>query len=443
MELLTKLGEIQKEYGYLPSNEIEKLSKESGVSASEILGTASFYEYLKFDQKDEQDHIEDLYPLRKEGILLGYKSENYAALKKVLEDPENIINEIDKAGLKGRSGSAFPTATKWKLTADTEADQKYIVCNADEGEPGTGKDRILLQRNPKAVVEGMAIAAIAAGASKGYIYLRQEYEDIKDVIKSAIDELPECGFEVEIYMGHGAYVCGEETALLNSIEGKRGEPRLKPPFPGTCGLFGKPTIINNAETFGCVPMIIKDGADSFAKYGTKDYSGPKLFTIFGDVQNPGVYELEAGITLSDCINEAGGPTAPIKAILTGGGSGTLLTKDYLDMKLSPALCRERGASFGVASIRVLSENADIVSEVRKLNDFYIRESCGTCTPCREGLQRVGDILRNIEKGNHSQAQNVCLRALLDYIPTNARCGLGQAAITPVKTLLDNFQEELV
>lgn len=286
----------------------------------------------------------------------------------------------------------------------------------------------------------MAIAALAINAKKGIIYLREEYGDLKEKLEKAIKKLPKIDFEIHVFMGHGAYVCGEETALLNSIEGKRGEPRLKPPFPGVAGLFGKPTVINNVETFACVPLIIEKGADEFKKYGTKDYSGPKLFTIYGDVKNPGVYELSPGLTLKECIDEAGGPTNGILAILTGGGSGTLLNEKYLDMKMSPEFCAQRGASFGVASIRVFGEHTNIIKEVIKLNNFYKKESCGTCTPCREGLQRVGDYLEKMEKQGLDSDDLLKLNNLLNYIKCNARCGFGGASITPVQTFLINFGE---
>ncbi len=442
MELLTKLGEIQEKNGYLPMEEIKKLAKEMELSESEILGTASFYEYFYLEKKEQEDHIENLYPCRKEGGLIQYPSDDFIALKIALQNEEQIIPMIEEAGLKGRSGSAFPTATKWKLTAEVSAPEKYIVCNADEGEPGTGKDRVLLKKNPAAVIEGMLIAAHAVGAKKGYLYLREEYADLKEGILDVIAKKPENSAEVEVFMGHGAYVCGEETALLNSIEGKRGEPRLKPPFPGTCGLYGKPTVINNVETFACIPYIMRYGAEAFRKFGTEAFPGPKLFTIFGDVKNPGVYELSPGITLEACIAEAGGATNGVQGILTGGGSGTLLPESYLDMKMAPESCRERGASFGVASIRVFGKDRDLREEILKLNDFYIKESCGTCTPCREGLQRVKEILQETKTEGLSKSEEERLRGLLDYIQSNARCGFGQAAISPVLTLLNHFREVL-
>lgn len=440
MGLLTRLGEIQSENGYLPIDQIQQLSEEFGQSLSEIIGTASFYEYFNLEQAEQQNHIEKLYPCQKRGALLNYECADFSAIKKCINAPERIIDEVEKAGLRGRSGSGFLTAAKWKITAEAEADEKYIVCNADEGEPGTGKDRVILELIPEVVVEGMAIAALAVHAKKGIIYLREEYQDLRERLEHAILSMPKMDFEVQIFMGHGAYVCGEETALLNSIEGKRGEPRLKPPFPGTSGLFGKPTVINNVETFACVPFIIKNGADKFREFGTKEYPGPKLFTIFGDVQNPGVYELSPGITLRECIAEAGGATDSIKAILTGGGSGSLLNQDYLDMKMTPEFCNEMGATFGVASIRVLGEHTDLVKEVRELINFYIRESCGTCTPCRNGLQQVARILEKMASGSFDEFDKSRLENLLTYISGNARCGFGQAAVTPVKTLLLNFQE---
>jgi len=443
MGLINELAKLQELRGYLPAEGLEEISRICRVPIAKVYSVASFYGFFTFSEGPRQDHIERLYPLRKEGGLLKSSDQHrWEALRIARQAPEKVIGEISASGLAGRSGGGFPAGVKWKLTAETDAPVKYVVCNADEGEPGTGKDRVILERNPWSVVEGMAICAKAVGAKEGFLYLRGEYADLKESLEAVIREAPLEDLSLRVVLGNGAYICGEETALVNALEDRRGETRLKPPFPGVAGLYGKPTVVNNAETFCCVPMIIREKAGAFIEQGAEGYAGPKLFTVFGAVKAPGVYELKPGITIAACIEEAGGASEPIRAILTGGGSGTLLPPSALDIPMTPKACQSRQASFGVASIRVIGESEDLVTEVRKLMDFFCEESCGTCVPCRVGLQRIRDLLKKMEKGEAYPEDLDMLKELCSLVAGSARCGLGLAAVTPVRTLLENFAETI-
>lgn len=362
--------------------------------------------------------------------------EKYAwkALNKARKEPENIIPLIKEAGLLGRGGGAFPVWLKWQTAKDAEADEKYVICNADEGEPGTGKDRVLIERNPNAIIEGMAICASAVGAGKAFIYLRGEYSDLLEKLEKVIENAPLSDLNIEICVGGGAYVCGEETALIASIEGRRGEPRLKPPYPGVAGLYGKPTVVNNAETFACVSHIIG--------YGAEHCPVNRLYTVCGKVKDPGVYELKDGTTVLELLEAAGGESERLQAVLTGGGSGSLLGLDCVDMPMSPSDCAKWGASFGTASVRFIGESEDMISLVLGLCDFYGKESCGMCVPCRVGLQRMKELLEKTGQGRAFEEELSEIGALAEHIRCNARCGLGQAAVSPVLSLIKNFPEVL-
>ncbi len=432
MSLLNKLQDIQSQYGYLPECELMKLALAENLSRAEIIGIASFYGHFTFESQLEVSHIQKIYPCRKAGILLN-APENYTwtALKLAESTPETLIPAIRNAGLMGRGGGAFPVWKKWLLTKETEAPTKYVVCNADEGEPGTGKDRVLIERNPKAIIEGMAVCAAAVGAEKGYIYLRGEYADLREALEKAIAEAPLNNFEIEVFMGHGAYVCGEETALLSSIEGRRGETRLKPPYPGVAGLWGCPTVINNAETFACVPFIVEFGAENFRRRGGEGHPGTRLYTVCGKVKNPGVYELDAGADAAVLLAAAGGESESVKAILVGGGSGKIVPADS-DIVVK-----------GTGSARFISESENLVTVARELTEFYADESCGMCVPCRVGLQRLAQMLRKHERGEAYPGDTEAMAQLCEYIKQNARCGLAKAAVNPTLTLIKNFPEVLI
>ncbi len=445
MDILPRLQEIQERNGYLPQEELLALSRASGISREELVGTASFYSFLGFAPGEGKTHIENFYPCRRAGVLLTpARSGAWEALDKARREPETVLSLLEEAGLLGRSGGAFPVARKWRITAAESAERKIVVCNADEGEPGNGKDRALLEHNPEAVLEGMAVCGAAVGAKEGYLYLRGEYADLRPGLLEAISGAPLGEFRLELRMGSGAYICGEETALLSSLEGLRGEPRLKPPFPGTAGYRGCPTVVNNVETFACVPEILRRGAAAFRQIGDPAYPGPKLYTVFGCVRFPGVYEMPSGVTAGELLEAAGGLAEgeELKAVLCGGGSGTLLGPDCLDMVMTPGGCSARGAVFGTASLRFIGAGEELPEIVRELTGFFARESCGMCVPCRVGLHRLEKRLSELEQSGCDPEEREELRGLAEHIRASARCGLGQAAVTPLLSMLKNFPEVL-
>lgn len=380
----------------------------------------------------------------------------YSSLKLAINSPNSIIGIMKESGLRGRGGAGFPTGTKWSFVRGTEADQKYIVCNADEGEPGTNKDRVLMLGDPNALFEGMAIAGAAVGADKGYIYLRAEYPYVRTVLQKAIDDAvvhhylgdnimgTGFNFSIEIRNGAGAYVCGEETALLESIEGKRGEPRFKPPFPGVKGLFGKPTVINNVETFVQVPLIISMGGEKFHSIGAANTPGTKLFTLSGNINNPGVYEFPTGITIRELFENVGGgcPNGKkLKAIQTGGASGAIIGVDKLDTPMDIDSCNAAGAGFGAGDLMFIDEDHDIIDVCENLQEFFVEESCGKCTPCREGNTRLLELIRKFKDKTATAADLETILDLASTMMDTSLCGLGQAAPTPVTTAIKNFPED--
>ncbi|MCQ3953035.1 MAG: NADH-quinone oxidoreductase subunit E [Chloroflexi bacterium] len=329
----------------------------------------------------------------------------YAGLKKAKTlSREKVVDEIKASGLVGRGGAAFPAGIKWEGALKAQGDAKYVVCNADESEPGTFKDRILLLDDPHRTIEGMCIAAHAIGATKGYIYIRGEYPYIVPVLENAVNEAREAGyledFDIEIRVGAGAYICGEETALFESIEGKRGFPRVKPPFPTTHGLFGKPTVINNVETLCNVPLIISMGAAEYRKIGAEKSPGPKLFCLSGDVARPGVYEVPFGVTLRDLLEMAGGVAdgGTLKSVLFGGAAGAFATSAHLDVKLTFEDLRESGLPLGSGVVMVFDETRDMRQVLKSLARFFAHESCGKCYPCQMGTQRQKEILDRVAEG---------------------------------------------
>ena len=376
--------------------------------------------------------------------LAGYGK--YSALTKALGmNPEEIVNEIKASGLVGRGGAAFPTGIKWEGALKAEADQKYIVCNADESEPGTFKDRVLLIDDPHRTIEGMLIAGYAIGASKGYIYIRAEYPYIFPVLENALKESREAGllgenilgngfsFDIEVRVGAGAYICGEETALFESIEGKRGFPRIKPPFPTTYGLFGKPTVINNVETLCNVPLIIAKGSAEFRKIGTEKSPGPKLFCLSGDVDRTGVYEVPFGVTLRDLLEMAGGVKngKGLKSILFGGAAGAFATSEHLDVKMTFEDLRGVGLPLGSGVVMVFDETRDMRDVLNRLGHFFAHESCGKCYPCQMGTQRQKEILERIASGK-TLSEDLNRLQDVGWTMTDASlCGLGQTAASAV------------
>jgi NADH-quinone oxidoreductase subunit F len=371
---------------------------------------------------------------------------NYPALKKALEmAPEAVIAEIKTAGLVGRGGAAFPTGIKWEGARNAEGQPKFVVCNADESEPGTFKDRVLLLDDPHRVIEGLLIAGYAIGASRGYIYLRGEYPYILPVIETALDEARQASFigtnihnsgfsfEVEVRLGAGAYICGEETALFESIEGKRGFPRVKPPFPTTFGLFGQPTVINNVETLCNVPLIIEKGAAEYRKIGTEKSPGPKLICVSGDVPRPGVYEIPFGVTLRELLEMAGGVSGrkELRAVLFGGAAGAFATPAHLDVKLTFEDLRNAGLPLGSGVVMVFDETRDLRDVLKRLGRFFAHESCGKCYPCQMGTQRQKEILDRLAAGKSLPGDVERLQDVGWTMTDASLCGLGQTAASAV------------
>ncbi len=386
--------------------------------------------------------------------------DGYAALAKCLTEytPEQVIQIVKDSGLRGRGGGGFPTGRKWELAAMNQADQKYVCCNADEGDPGAFMDRSVLEGDPHAVIEAMAIAGYAIGATQGYIYVRAEYPIAVQRLRIAIDQAREYGllgedifgtgftFDVDIRLGAGAFVCGEETALMTSIEGNRGEPRPRPPYPAVKGLFGKPTILNNVETYANVAQIILHGADWFKSMGTERSPGTKVFALGGKIHNTGLVEVPMGTTLRQIIEEIGGgiPNGKkFKAAQTGGPSGGCIPARLMDTPIDYDNLTAIGCMMGSGGLIVMDEDTCMVDIAKFFLEFTVDESCGKCTPCRVGTKRLLEILDKITKGNGTMEDIDKLEELCYYIKDNALCGLGQTAPNPVLSTLKFFREEYI
>ena len=384
------------------------------------------------------------------------KAGGFDGLKKALSmSKDDIIDELKESGLRGRGGAGFPTFKKLQFANSTENDTKYIVCNADEGEPGTNKDRILLSSDPCAILEGMVIMGKAIGAHTGYIYMRGEYTYLREVLYSAIDSCKENGclgenimgsgfdFDIKLRMGAGAYVCGEETAMFESIEGKRGEPRYRPPYPGIQGLFGKPTVLNNVETIANVAPILKNGAKWYRSIGTEGSSGTKLFTVIGNVNKRGVYEFPMGINLKELIYDYCGGIADgreLLAVQAGGASAPFINKDQIDMPLEIDYVASSGGRLGCGTIMVIDDTNCIVDMTLNNLYFFKEESCGKCTPCREGTTRLYEMVKKISKGKGKLSDIARIRGLGETMANASFCGLGRSATVPVESALNNFAD---
>ncbi|MFL5670495.1 MAG: NADH-quinone oxidoreductase subunit F, partial [Chloroflexota bacterium] len=387
------------------------------------------------------------------GSLDEYRAHGgYVALTRALEiGPDAVIAEVTASKLMGRGGAAFPTGRKWAAVAAQPAQPHYLVCNADESEPGTFKDRVLLEGDPFATVEAMTIAAFATGASQGYLYIRGEYPEAEASITRAIGAARQAGllgadiagsgfdFDIELRRGAGAYICGEETALFESIEGKRGEPRNKPPFPVERGLFGKPTVVNNVETLANIPLIVLKGGEAFARIGTDGSTGPKLFCLSGHVARPGTYEVEFGATLRDLIDLAGGVPGgrAIKTILLGGAAGVFVGPEALDMPLTFEATRAAGATLGSGVIMVFDETVDLVDTLRRIAQFFRDESCGQCVPCRVGSVRQEELLARLAAGSEVRPREdelALLREIGQAMRDASICGLGQTASSAIESV---------
>jgi len=397
----------------------------------------------------------DIPDSHKLGVYL--RNGGYRALKKALEmNPDTIIQMVKDSGLRGRGGAGFPTGLKWSFIPKDPTLDKYLCCNADEGEPGTFKDRAIIEKDPHQLLEGMAIAAYAIGASNAYIYIRGEFVLGANRLEEAIREANAGGylgknilgskFSLNIYVhrGAGAYICGEETALLESIEGRRALPRMKPPFPAQVGLFGKPTVINNVETLACVPHIINNGASWFASIGPAKSPGPKLFPVSGHVNKPGLYELPMGTPLREIIyDHAGGIKGKrrLKAVIPGGVSAPMLVEKDLDTPMDFDSLAAKGTMLGSGAVIVMDEGTCIVKAALIIHEFFHHESCGKCTPCREGLDWIVKIMRRLEHGEGREKDVEELLKLCGDIFGRTFCPLGDGAVMALRGAINNFREE--
>ena len=403
------------------------------------------------------------YLLRNIGLPDSHRIETYLAqggyrsFARVLKEmkPAELIDLVKRSGLRGRGGAGFPAGMKWSFVP-RDSYPRYLVCNADEGEPGTCKDRVLMEGDPHAVIEGVAIACYAIEAHLGFIYVRGEFTLSAERLEAAIAEAKAHGYlgqnilgsgydlEIVVHRGAGAYICGEETALLTSLEGERGNPRLKPPFPATEGLYRKPTVINNVETLANLPLIIERGPEWYTSMGTEKSPGVKLFALSGQVKRPGVYELPLGTPLRTLIEEYGGGTLddrPIKAIIPGGSSSPMLPASALDVTLDYEAIAAAGSMLGSGAVIVITEGTCIVSVARRLVEFYAHEDCGQCVPGREGIAWMATILERIEAGHGRESDLDLLLDICDGLSGRSLCPLGDAAVGPVRSSIKHFRDE--
>jgi len=382
-------------------------------------------------------------------IFSGYTTERYKVLQKTLgRTNDDIIKELLESGLKGRGGAGFLTGMKWKMAMQSPGDEKYVICNADEGEPGTFKDREILERVPRKVLSGMAICAKVIGAKKGFIYLRGEYRHLVAGLRKEIEifkvyaEEYKFDFEIDIRMGSGAYVCGEETALLESMEGKRGEPRNKPPFPTTAGYLGKPTVVNNVETFVSAMMVCRMGADEFKKLGIQDSRGSKLFSVSGDTPKPGIYDLEFGLSVEQFVEDFG--DGDTKAVQVGGASGFCVPRK----KFNSTTIGYQGGLTGISlptggSMMLFNSSRSMYHVLHNYLEFFSEESCGQCTPCRVGCQQLLKGIEAIKRGDKSAEYLHNLMGLTETMRLTAKCGLGQSVANSFSSIVTNFKEEMI
>ncbi len=413
---------------------------------------------LNFYKKQKRIALKNCGVINPENIDEYIAFDGYLALEKVLSDmtPEEVIETIKNSGLRGRGGAGFPTGKKWELTRASEGKQKYVVCNADEGDPGAFMDRSILEGDPHSVLEAMAIAAYAIGADKGYIYVRAEYPIAVQRLQIAIDQARDYGilgknifgknfnFDIEIRLGAGAFVCGEETALLESIEGRRGQPRVKPPYPAVAGLWGKPTLINNVETYANIAQIILKGADWYSSIGTANSKGTKVFALGGNVNNIGLVEVPMGTTLREIVYDIGGgiPNGrDFKAAQTGGPSGGCIPKEHLDTPIDYESLKAIGSMMGSGGLIVMDDTKCMVCLAKFYLEFTVSESCGKCTPCRIGTKRMLEILERLCNGEGEEFDIYRLEKLAANIQKASLCGLGQSAPNPVVSTLKYFREE--
>jgi len=402
--------------------------------------------------------MERLGRIKPESLDSALEAGAYQALREALQNPsEAILDEVEASGLTGRGGAGFPTGRKWRMVADSAAEKKYIICNADESEPGAFKDRVLLEGDPHLVLEGMALAALAVGANGGIVYVRGEYQQSAKLVERAIKQAEEANwlgeqvngtrfsFHVRVHYGGGAYICGEETALLESLEGRRGEPRLRPPFPTTHGYLGQPTVVNNVETFATIPAIVHKGAVWFCGLGTEKNPGIKMFTLTGHVSQPTVFEVPLGITLRKAIEQFGlglRNGSEFKMALTGGAAGLLVPESLLDEPIT-FQSHQRGVSLGSGVLIVFDASISAVTVLEWLLRFFARESCGKCTPCREGVFAAHNVVKRILAGNGRSGDLAWLRRTAKMLSATSLCGLGQSVAWPIESAIKHFAEDFI
>ena len=432
--------------------EIEKKKQDDSIEKIPLMDS-------QFYKKQKRVALRNCGIIDPENINEYIAKDGYMGLGKALSmTPDEVIALMKNSGLRGRGGAGFPTGMKWSFAAPNKADQKYIICNADEGDPGAFMDRSVLEGDPHAVLEAMAIAGYAIGATKGFIYVRAEYPVAVKRLEIAIKQARELGllgknifnsgfdFDIETRLGAGAFVCGEETALMQSIEGKRGMSRVKPPFPANKGLWGKPSVINNVETLANIPQIINGGAEWFRSFGTEKSPGTKVFALGGKITNTGLVEVPMGTTLREVIYDIGGgcPNGKkFKAVQTGGPSGGCLTKDHLDTPIEYETLMAVGSMMGSGGMIVMDEDNCMVDIARFFLDFTVDESCGKCTPCRVGTRRMLSILEKITAGEGTMEDLEELESLANSVKDSSLCGLGQTAPNPVLSTLKYFKDEYI
>ncbi|HIJ60142.1 MAG TPA: NADH-quinone oxidoreductase subunit NuoF [Nitrospirae bacterium] len=444
-------------YQYIKPEMVQRIVEEHIINNQPVKEWVVTEEYHNFHYKQVKVVLSDCGKIDPEDIEAYLAVDGYKALQKALDySPIDVIEIIKKSGLRGRGGAGFPTGLKWELCNKVSSEQKYIICNADEGDPGAFMDMSVIEGNPYCLIEGMIIGAYAIGSDTGYVYIRAEYPLAVERLKHAINQARERGFlgknilnkgldfDIKIKLGAGAFVCGEETALIASIEGQRGMPRAKPPFPVYKGLWGKPTVINNVETLANVPYIIRKGADWFASFGTEKSKGTKVFSLTGKIKNSGLIEVPMGITLKEIIYDIGGGienNKEFKAVQTGGPSGGCITKDMLDLPVDYESLAQVGSIVGSGGMIVLDENDCMVNVAKYFLTFTQNESCGKCVPCRIGTKRLLETLNKITKGEGKEEDLALLEGLSNDIRKGSLCGLGQTAPNPVLSTLKYFRDE--
>src|SRR6056297_3138678 len=433
---------------------VERLLYKDPVTEEKISDSKS----MDFYKKQMRIALRNCGFINPESIDEYISRDGYQALGKCLSEltPEVTIKEVKDSGLRGRGGGGFPTGLKWEITRNVESDQKYVVCNADEGDPGAFMDRSILEGDPHSVIEAMAICGYCIDASKGLVYIRAEYPLAIDRLKTALEQAREYGllgenilesgfdFDIEIRLGAGAFVCGEETALIHSMEGLRGEPTFKPPFPSVSGYLGKPTNVNNVETFANIPVILNKGAGWFSKIGTEKSKGTKVFALAGKINNVGLIEVPMGTTLREVIYDIGGGIKDgkeFKSVQTGGPSGGCLTKDFLDTPIDYDNLLKAGSMMGSGGMIVMDEDDCMVAIAKFYLEFTLEESCGKCTPCRVGNKRLHEMLDNVTNGNGKEEDIERLKLLSYVIKDTSLCGLGQSSPNPVLSTILNFEDE--